>query len=176
MNAPSSFVCSPAHRMRRQRGVGLLEVMIAVLVLGIGVLGVMALQTFALKNTDSSALSSQATVQIYAMFDLLRANNDKKSGGGGVPNTFNTDWAKASGSGSAEVGTLNHWLEGLQKTLGPDAEGMVKCTEGKYGQKTPKGGQGMNENAICTVGVRWNDERAGGDTAKVKEIELGILL
>jgi len=165
MNAPSSFVCSPASRMHRQRGVGLLEVMIAVLVLGIGVLGVMALQTVAMKNTDSSAMRSQATVQIYAMFDLLRANNSKKTGGISNLSAFETAWTKASSSGS--VGTLDHWLTSLKENLGPDAQGRVSCTKGTYGESP-----GSNENAVCTVGVRWNDERAGGKAEEFVELEI----
>jgi len=168
MNAPSSFVCSPASRMHRQRGVGLLEVMIAVLVLGIGVLGVMALQTVALRNTDSSAMRSQATVQIYAMFDLLRANNSKKDGGTSNLSAFETSWASASGSGN--VGTLDHWLTSLKENVGQDAQGKVNCSEGVYGKPATSGVE--NKNAICTVGVRWNDERAGGKKEEIIELEI----
>jgi len=173
MNTLSGFYSS-SRISYRQRGVGLLEVMIAVLVLGVGVLGVLALQTVALKNTDSSAMSSQATVQVYAMFDLLRANNNKKEGGTGISPAFQTDWASGSGGSNPAIGTLDHWLTSLQKTLGSDAEGRVECSAGKYGAKTFKG---INENAKCTVGVRWNDSRARAEGEdKQRTIEIGILL
>jgi len=174
MDTFSTFYASSIIHPRRQRGVGLLEVMIAVLVLGIGVLGVLGLQTVALKNTDSSALSSQATIQVYAMFDLLRANNNKKEGGLGVPPALQTDWDSASGSGSTQVGTLNHWLASLQTTLGPDAKGKVQCEGGKYGAKTF---QRVNKNEKCIVGVQWNDSRARAEgEEKIRTIEIGILL
>jgi len=161
--------------MRRQRGVGLMEVMIAVLVLGIGVLGVMALQTVALKNTDSSALSSQATIQVYAMFDLLRAKNDKKEGGTGVPLAWTTrgQWEKGNGSRSAtHLGTVEDWLASLQETLGPDAKGLVACDPDAYY------GVGATKNTKCTVGVRWNDSRGTNVTDKANErfISMDILL
>jgi len=179
MNTLSSFYSLP-RIPHRQRGVGLLEVMIAVLVLGVGVLGVLALQTVALRNTDSSAMSSQATVQVYAMFDLLRANNNKKEGGTGIPLAFQTDWASGSGSSNPEIGTLDHWLTSLQETLGSDAEGMVKCEAGIYGMKFPKDAPAgiatdTNKNAKCIVGVRWNDSRAEGED-KQRPIEIEILL
>jgi len=178
MNTLSPSYCSSRTHRYRQRGVGLLEVMIAVLVLGIGVLGVMALQTVALRNTDSSAINSQATIQIYAMFDLLRANNNKKAGGTSNLSAFETtDWASASSSSS--VGTLDHWLTSLEQTLGPDAQGKVNCSEGKYGKKVIRDSDGSisypdgeNENASCTVGVKWNDSRAGGEEEVILELEI----
>jgi len=176
MNTLSALYSSPKARIgkRYQRGVGLLEVMIAVLVLGVGVLGVIALQTMALKNTDSSAISSQATIQVYAMFDLLRANNDKREGGQGIPSDLTTGdvFKKGSGTRSAnKVGTLDDWLASLQETLGPDAEGKVKCDDGYYGV-------GNTKNAKCTVAVQWDDSRGTKttDKAATRMIEMEILL
>ncbi|WP_339846147.1 type IV pilus modification protein PilV [uncultured Halopseudomonas sp.] len=63
-------------RSDRQRGVSLLEVMIAVFVTAIGVLGAAAMQLNALKYTDSSRLSSQASFIVYDVIDRIRANAD----------------------------------------------------------------------------------------------------
>ncbi|HER34421.1 MAG TPA: type IV pilus modification protein PilV, partial [Halothiobacillaceae bacterium] len=49
------------HDKRGQVGVGLIEVLIAVLVLSIGFLGMAALQTKALSNNNSAMDRTQAT-------------------------------------------------------------------------------------------------------------------
>jgi len=60
--------------MRRQSGFSLLEVLIAVLVLAIGLLGLAALQTTVLRSNHSANLRTQATLLAYDMTDRLRAN------------------------------------------------------------------------------------------------------
>jgi|GEM_PF-497639 len=186
MDTFSTFYASSIIHPRRQRGVGLLEVMIAVLVLGIGVLGVLGLQTVALKNSDSSSLRGQATIQVYAMFDLLRANNNKKAGAINDLSAFQTDWTPASAkrTGNADIGTLDHWLESLSKTLGSDAKGKVDCSVGQYGKRPNRDEEGKyqpfipgneNINTKCIVGVKWNDDRAKGEVTEVT-VEMEILL
>ena len=61
-------------RRRTQRGVTLLEVMISVLILGVGILGIAAMQTTALRNSQSSFERSQAVMHSYAIIDAMRAN------------------------------------------------------------------------------------------------------
>lgn len=61
-------------RVRRQKGVGLIEVLVALLVLTIGVLGMVALQTRALQFNQESLYTSQALMMAYEMTDRIRAN------------------------------------------------------------------------------------------------------
>ncbi|MBS0200234.1 MAG: type IV pilus modification protein PilV, partial [Proteobacteria bacterium] len=68
---------NPSPLRRFQAGVGMLEVMIAVLVLAIGILGIAALQAVTLKNAGSSAERTQASIHMYEMGDLLRANRSR---------------------------------------------------------------------------------------------------
>ena len=58
----------------RQTGVGLIEVLIAVLVLSIGFLGIAALQTKSLANNNSAMARTQASIAAYSMFDAMRAD------------------------------------------------------------------------------------------------------
>jgi type IV pilus assembly protein PilV len=60
--------------MHCQRGVGLVEVLVAVLILGIGLLGLAALQTQSLKYNGEAYLRTQATILAMDMADRLRAN------------------------------------------------------------------------------------------------------
>jgi len=68
----------PLHARRHaafaSRGVSLLEVLIAVLILAIGLLGVAALQASALRNSQSSLERSQAVIYTYTILDSMRSN------------------------------------------------------------------------------------------------------
>jgi type IV pilus assembly protein PilV len=122
-----------------QAGVSLLEVLISVLVLAIGILGIAALQAITLKNAGSSASRTQASIQVYSMFDTIRGNRGDISG-------FNTNTFVA-GDGTGDPGSMAAWLNSLKTTIAPDAMGRVICTP---------------DTQICEVGVRWSDERATG--------------
>ncbi|WP_084376392.1 type IV pilus modification protein PilV [Pseudomonas mucidolens] len=57
-----------------QAGMSLIEVLVAVVLLGVGLLGAAAVQLNALKYTDSSRMISQASFIAYDMLDRIRAN------------------------------------------------------------------------------------------------------
>lgn len=63
------------------RGFTLLEVLIAILVLSIGLLGLAALQATGLRTSHSANLRSQATQLAYEMTDAMRANRAGYEGG-----------------------------------------------------------------------------------------------
>ncbi|ROM76814.1 type IV pilus modification protein PilV [Pseudomonas brassicacearum] len=60
---------------RAQAGMTLIEVLVAVLILGVGMLGAAMIQLNALKYTDSSRMTSQASFIAYDMLDRIRANS-----------------------------------------------------------------------------------------------------
>ncbi|MGX9570125.1 type IV pilus modification protein PilV [Pseudomonas viciae] len=60
---------------RAQEGMTLIEVLVAVLILGVGLLGAAMIQLNALKYTDSSRMTSQASFIAYDMLDRIRANS-----------------------------------------------------------------------------------------------------
>lgn len=59
--------------LRRQSGVSLIEVMIAVVVLSIGLLGVGTLMAVSLRNTQSAGYRTQAADLAYEFSDIARA-------------------------------------------------------------------------------------------------------
>ncbi|WP_103074513.1 type IV pilus modification protein PilV [Solilutibacter silvestris] len=128
---------------RRQAGVGMIEVMVAVLVLAIGILGIAALQAITLKNAGSSAERTQALVHVYEMGDVLRANRTRLT-------AFDTGgyMCKADAVASTDP-VLKDWLDRLTTDVSPSACGTVSC----------------NGGTLCDVGVRWDDTRGtGGST------------
>lgn len=60
--------------MNRQRGVGMVEILVALLVLSIGVLGYAGLQLRALNSTDEAYLRSQATAIGQDVVERIMAN------------------------------------------------------------------------------------------------------
>src|SRR3546814_9617747 len=115
--------------------------MVSVLILAIGVLGVAALQTVALKNSGGSASRTQAAIQIYSMMDIIRANRANIG-------IYNTN-IYTEGDGTGADGTMMGWLDGLQATVAPDAKGRGVC---------------IADTLTCSVGVQGRGERAPGST------------
>jgi type IV pilus assembly protein PilV len=62
------------QRLAGQRGYSIVEVLVAVLVMGIGVLGVSALQMVSLQNNRSALASGEAVQLAYDLMDRIRAN------------------------------------------------------------------------------------------------------
>lgn len=143
----------------RIRGIGLVEVMVAVAILAFGMLAIAALQATALRNSQSSLERSQAVMKTYAILDAMRANRDAAMIGsynmGNIDADGNvTAWA----CGRPDAGDLanndrRQWVgavgeEGsLKATLGESACTAIRCNDDE-----------------CIVAIQWNDARGtGGD-------------
>lgn len=136
-----------------QRGVGLIEVLIAVLVLSIGMLGMAGLQTWSLRNNESALQRGMAVVQAYYIADAMRA--DRTNAVNGV---FDLGIADAAPGGTDFASTSRaDWRASLQQVLGPDATGGIDCN-----------------GPVCDVVVRWNDSRARGAVAQEIQVEVEL--
>lgn len=128
---------------QQQSGYSLIEVMVAVLVMGIGLLGIAAMQMVALKNSHSSLETSQAVIQIYAITDAMRANREVALAGGYVlAKTCTTPTG-----GALAANDLSGWVASLQATLGSGSCGTISFDAA---------------SSIYTVAVTWDDSRASG--------------
>jgi type IV pilus assembly protein PilV len=134
---------------RRARGASLIEVLIAVLILAIGLLGVAALQAAALRNSQSAFERTQAVVQTYAMLDAMRANSTAARA-----NNYNKGKTCSAPAVPASGGTLvdtdwNNWMTSLHKNMSASACGQVTCVA-----------------SVCSITITWDDSRATavGDT------------
>ncbi|MDX1678497.1 type IV pilus modification protein PilV [Arsukibacterium sp.] len=122
---------------KSQRGFSLLEVMIAVLVLGIGLLGTAALQSSGVRNVQSAHERTVATLVAHSLGENMRANAAAERLGMARPQT---DYI-----GDCESGGSQHqlWADHLRQRLGQSA-----CLI-----------SAVNGNQV-TIGVRWDDSRA----------------
>ena len=131
------------------KGVSLIEVLISVLVMGIGMLGIAAMQATALRNNQSALERSQAVVQSYAILDAMRAN--AVAARAGEYNMAMTGTAPA-GATLADTDRAD-WINALQGMggIGESAQGSINCN-----------------GAVCTVTVQWDDTR-GSDGSTTRQ-------
>lgn len=124
--------------MKYQKGVGLMEVMIAVLILSISLLTIASLQSKSLQYNQSAYWRSQANVLAYDLFDRIRAMNRVEKA--------------AAATGSHDQ--ITAWKATLGQVL-PGGDGDIECEN--FGAPAIR---------ICTVTVTWNESSiAGGDSA-----------
>jgi type IV pilus assembly protein PilV len=132
---------------RLMRGFTLLEVLVALVVLSIGLLGLSGLQTSSLRNNHSAFLRSQATLAITDIMDRMRANSDAASAGNYDINYGSTpSAADCSSNCSAQAVAdrdLVEWRSYVERL--PGGEGEID----------------VDANGVAEVRVRWADTRDG---------------
>jgi type IV pilus assembly protein PilV len=134
----------------RQSGLSLLEVLIAIAVLAIGLLGLAHMQSFGLLNIERAYQRSQATVLAYAIADKMRANVTTANS---YLTTFmdpavaaaQPDCKTTSGCsvGALAENDLFEWQSELTSQL-PGATGAITFADGNY-----------------TVAITWDDNGDG---------------
>jgi type IV pilus assembly protein PilV len=87
---PGQYLCSLAARTK-QKGISLIEVLITMLVIGIGLLGMAKLQLSSVQSNYSSQLRSHATWLANDLLDRMRANPDADFSDGAA-NDDRQDW------------------------------------------------------------------------------------
>ncbi len=144
---------TPPYR-RRFGGFSLLEVLIALVILSVGLLGIAMMVTTSLKANDSAYMRSQATALAYNIIDRMRINlSDAQAGVYNLalpyspPITYSTACSTSScAPDQLAQYDLNQWEYELN-TLLPGGQGAI-TTNTSGGVTT------------VTVTVQWIDSRA----------------
>lgn len=87
-----------------QTGMTLLEVLIALMVLSVGILGIASLQMVSLQSTTNSNLNTHAMMLTNDLMERIRANRDAILDNRGQPDLVN--YGKAAGDAFPAVGSL----------------------------------------------------------------------
>lgn len=124
----------------------MIEVLIAVLILGIGMLGIAAMQAGALRNSQSSMQQSQAVIEANAILDAMRANLTVARANG-YNLTMAASPCTAPASSDLATNDQNWWITSLHNTMGAGSCGSINCASN-----------------VCTIAVRWNDNLTGSDS------------
>ena len=146
-----------APRSRPQSGFTLLEVLIALLVMSIGLLGIGKMMIMSARANDSAYMRSQATALGYTILDAMRANRQSAIVQGydtalGVfpgPVACGTTVAAPCNSGQQAQNDLSQWGASLAAQL-PGGVGSVTTVPGN---DTATGAA----NITATVTVQWTD-------------------
>ena len=122
-------------KLNYQSGFSLVEVMVTALVLGIGLIGMAALQSKAIQYNHGAYVRSQANILAYDIGERMRLNADKARVG-----SYDTGFKGASPSGSDIVSQdVAAWKKQLKDLL-PRGEGAVQCSV-----------------AACSISIRWSE-------------------
>jgi len=127
---------------RLARGFSMIEVMVAILVMGIGLLGFALLQTMSVRFTQSANQRTQATLLATDLLDQVRANRLAVAQYTGDYTASSTGCATAPGASITPGGYKTVLQCRLNRALGAGARAGVAYADG-----------------VVTVTISWNDER-----------------
>ena len=134
------------HSPRRQKGISLLEVLIAVLVLGFGLLGFALMQTMSVRFVQSSNYRTQATNLAYDLIEQMRSNRFQSSwysSASFAPGSKTVQNVCAPGAGEiALADKVTLWQCQVLRALGSDAGAQVTVAGG-----------------VARVAITWGDQR-----------------
>ena len=146
-----------SSRRKSSQGYSLIEVLVAVLILGIGMLGIAAMQATALSNSQSSIERTQAVLHTYSIFDSMRANRDAALTNGFSPAGDTGMMCAPPVGGNTAANEVRRWVTDII------ASNQTGC------------GRIQNNNGVFTVTVQWNDQRGTGGNANQQIITVSRL-
>ena len=149
----------------RVAGFSLIEVLIALVILSVGLLGIAAMVSVSLKSKDSSYYRTEALTLSSAIIDRMRANratataNGYDVGFGGTSGTAPNDNCTTGTCGTAELASMDlaQWQADIAAVLPPfsttvPAAGSISTTT-------------VNQMTQVNISIRWNDQRANSAVA-----------
>ena len=139
----STIVFGAAARAPRrkpvQRGVGLIEVLVAIVIFAFGMLGLAGMQTRTLWYGQSSLYRSQATALADDVFDRMRADR---------PNAKLGRWDTELASGASSISGLNLYQTDL-KDWKTEVELLLPTGRARI----------QTVDDVITVTIEWDDSR-----------------
>ena len=156
-------------------GFSMIELLVAVLVMGIGVLGITGLQMVSLQNNRGALLRSEAVMLAYDMLDRIRANpvgtpaGSSYGGvglGGGPPGSSNCN-ANSCSSNQMVAFDQRVWKCALGSYVEDGActslhaNGVLPNPDEQPGLPNGDGSIDVDGNGIITITVQWDDPNFG---------------
>ncbi len=147
------------NRKSQQRGVTIIESMIALLVISVGLLGIAALQLTSMKQNNTALQNSKAVWIAYTMADRVRANSNSFVNYAGIDTTgdYNQECTAAPCSALELVeADADDWVD--EVSVLPSGRGQI-----------------AGNATTLTITVMWDDEgtgAAGTDCGNDPEVDL----
>ena len=161
-------------KRRTQSGVGLIEVMVALLLLAIGVLGYIALQSAAVRSTSDSIVRSNILTNIRDLSDSIRYNpsaidsyvtklNEFNSGGSkpksceGSVSCTPAEQAAYDSSQAAERAQAGGYQLGMVVCPNTAGKGVMetRCLVGSWNDTTPTAGTSSDTDCLDSSGGNY---------------------
>lgn len=137
------------HSPMRMQGIGLIEVMVSVLILAVGLLGIAAMQSQALRNGQSSLESSQAVVQTTSIIEAMHANSANAA-------SYNGTWTTPPAAPTTlALRDINEWVASMQGVANWRGATQTPGTVSSTAKATITG------CPDCVITIQWDDSRAG---------------
>ena len=136
--------CTNPRPPHNQSGLTLIEILVALLVLSIGLLGMARLQAASLRANHNAYLRSQAVVLAYDMADRMRANRPPALAG-----AYDIALAGSASGSTVAADDLAEWKNLLQSVL-PSGDGAVDV-----------------DGTAATITVQWDDTRGEEDPVQL---------
>jgi type IV pilus assembly protein PilV len=137
---------SSVPRVRRQRGLSLLEVLVAIVILSLGLLGMAGLQAASLRTSQGSFYRAQAAQYADDMAERMRANLGEARGYGlALADTTATTNSICLATTQVCYRDRADWLARVQSLPGGDGSIAIDAVSN-----------------LVTITVQWDDSRAGG--------------
>jgi type IV pilus assembly protein PilV len=142
---------------KTQRGAGLIEILISVLVLSIGLLGIAAMQIRSVKNNQSALEYSIALIQQQSIKETLMFARSSALAGKFNIGLEDDDYSGVSpnmppsNKSEAEIFAENAvmtWRSSIKSLLGDSATSSIYCA-----------------NEVCTIVLQWEDGRGSQESA-----------
>jgi type IV pilus assembly protein PilV len=154
-------MCRAKHTGSKQQGFTLLEVLIALLVLSIGLLGLAALQTTGLRSNEMASMRTTATMLAYDISDRMRANPRGTTDGDYVidsgPVTVSVTDCTSTDCATDELATfdLSQWKTAIARL--PGGKGDITQTAGPP--------------LVHTITIRWDENRTGATGTRCPPVD-----
>lgn len=152
--------------LAHQAGFTLLEILVAIVVVSLGLLGLAGLQAASLINNQTAQHRSIATQQAYDMADRIRANLAGVRAGNYNNLAANTPvdpacFTAVAGCSVANMAVTDHsqWNANNGRLL-PAGVGTVRCLEGP---NPPGGCVNVGPNWAFAITVSWSERTQAGN-------------
>lgn len=144
------------RHMKKEQGVGLIEVLVTLLILSTTLIALSALQTRSLQFNQGAYFRSQANALAYDMLDRIRVN-DALPASNVAPKpvrealsayTMAETLASAATAATSPLSAADRyqWLRSIDASL-PDGKGQITCN---------------NTTRICRVEITWTELNSSG--------------
>lgn len=146
---------------RRETGFTMIEVLVALIILAIGLLGVAGVQTLAMKQTTNSHIRSQVSILAYDMVERIRANLEGAKAGEYNSISAAPTAPSCTSCTPAQVAAqdANQWYSSLNDRI-PGYTGASVALA----------------NGVATITINWTERDLGNDAlAQTYQLDARVL-